>query len=242
MTLTDAVRTVEDMTSTVVRGDVADWRHVHDRPPRPPSPASRPVAGTATVHRLLYLVSAVPLGALWLALVVTGWVLTVVLAITPLLPAVLIGFAAAVRFSVWVEGHLARRLLGAPTRPRRLTDVHRRYWASVPGVLGDGRFWRGLVFLLLRCVLGLVTAILVLAVLGAGLEGVLAPLLSRIIPVDDTHGIDLGFWLVDTLGESLLLVPVGLVVLAIAFALLHGCARMWRRLAVAMLTEGDEDV
>ena len=97
-------------------------------------------------------------------------------------------------------------------------------------------------FLLLRFVLGLISGTLVLAVLGAALEALLAPLLTRILPAGDTHGIDLGFWLVDTFPESLLLVPVGAVLLVAAFGLLHGVARMWRRLAVAMLGEGDEDV
>jgi hypothetical protein len=94
--------------------------------------------------------------------------------------------------------------------------------------------------MLLRCVLGLVTATVVLAVLASGLEGVLAPLLHRWIPTDDTHGIDLGFWLVDTLPESLLLVPVGVVLLAVGIGLIHLFASMWRSLAVAML--GGQDV
>lgn len=246
MTGGGAVRTVVVMTSATLPSGVADWRDAHDRPsPRPSPAATTPTAsatGTTTVHRLLYLSSALPLGAMWLALLVTGWVVTTVSAITPLLPAVLIGFAAAVRFSVWVEGHLARRLLGAPTRPRRVADRQRGYWASVPGVLGDARFWKGQAFLLLRFVVGLLSGTLVLAVLGAALEALLAPLLARIIPAGDTHGIDLGFWLVDTFAESLVLVPVGALLLVAAFALLHGLARMWRRLAVAMLGEGDEDV
>ena len=191
---------------------------------------------------MLYLLSAVPLGALWLALLIVGWVVTTVLAITPLLPAALIAFAGAVRFSVWIEGQLARRLLGAPTRPRRLAAGRGSYWGAVRGILGDTRFWKGQVFLFLRFVLGLVSAILVLSVIGAGLEAVLAPILRGIIPVDDTYGIDLGFWLVDTFAESLLLVPVGLVLLLAGFGLLHGLARVRRRLAVAMLGEGDEDV
>ena len=203
-------------------------------------PSTRPVLGTTTGRRLLYLTSALPLGAVWLAVLIAGWVVVPVLAITPLLPAVLIGFAAVVRFSVWVEGFLARRLLGAPVAPRRLATERRGYWASVPGTLGDRRFWTGQAFLALRAVLGLVTATVVLAVLAAGLEGVLAPLIYRFIPTDDTHGIDFGVWLVDTLPESLLLVPVGFVLLAAGIGLAHVAASAWRSLAVGLL--GGQDV
>jgi hypothetical protein len=192
-------------------------------------------AATTAFHRLLYLLTALPLGALWLAVLISGWVFVVVLAITPLLPAALIAFDASVRFAVWVEGYLARRLLGAPVAPRRIAAGRRSYWGSVGGVLGDGRFWAGQAFLLLRFVLGLVTAVLVLSVLAAGLEGVFAPVVYRFVPTEDANGLDFGFWLVDTLREAMLLVPVGLILLAWGIGLLHGSAALWRQLATSML-------
>ena len=45
---------------------------------------------------LLYLVSAIPLGVLGFAVLVTGWTLSLVLSITPLVVPVLAGFRAAV--------------------------------------------------------------------------------------------------------------------------------------------------
>jgi hypothetical protein len=186
-------------------------------------------------HRLLYLLSAIPLGALWLVLLITGWVLVVVLAITPLLPAALVAFDTSLRFAAWVEGHLARRLLGAPVAPRRLAPPRPGYWRSIGAVLGDRRFWTSQAFLVLRFALGLVTAILVVSVLAAGLEGVLAPIIHRVIPTGDSYGIDVGFWVVDTFAESVLLIPLGLVLLAWGFGLLLGCAALWRRLATSIL-------
>jgi len=194
---------------------------------------------------LLYLVSALVLGGPWLALVVTGTALAVALAITPLLPAVLIGFAAAVRFCGWVEGYLARRLLVAPAAPRRVGPTRRGYWASVPAVLGHGRFWSTQAFLFLRFLLGTVTGTVTLSFLGAGLYGIAAPLVYRWIPADEgANGIDFEFWKADTLGEAALLVPVGLVLLVATWGLIRLFAAMWRALAVGMLGryEGDRDV
>jgi len=199
-------------------------------PPRPPT------APTRTFHGLLYLVSALVLAGPWLALVVAGTALSLALAITPLLPAVLIGFAAAVRFCGWIEGYLARRLLGAPTAPRRSGPPRRGYWASVPGVLGNGRFWTTQAFLLLRFVLGIVTGTVTLSFLGSGLFGIAAPLVYRWIPADEgANGIDFEVWKVDTLGEAALLVPVGIALVVVTWLLVRVFAAMWRGLALGLL-------
>lgn len=205
-------------------------------PPAPvPSVRSVPIV-TALFHGLLHQLSGLVLAGFWLALLITGWVLVVVFAITPLLPAMLIGFAAAVRFAVWIEGYLARRLLGAPVAPRRIGPARRGYWASIGSVLGSARFWTGQAYLLLRTVLGLVTGTVALSFLGSGLFLVAAPIVYRFIPADDGgKGIDFEFWTADTLGEALLLVPVGLVVVALSALLIRLFAALWRALAVGLL-------
>lgn len=197
------------------------------------------VPGTATLHGFLYLVSALPLAGFWLALVISGTAIALSLAITPLLPAILIGFAAAVRFCAWIEGYLAQRLLGARSTPRRRGRPRRGYWAAVRAELGDGAFWRGQAFLLLRSVLGLITGIVVLSFLAAGLEGLAAPLVYRWMPNDDgPNGIDLGFWTADTLGNATLLVPVGIVLIVATWGLVHLFSAMWRGIATGVLGDG----
>jgi hypothetical protein len=194
------------------------------------------VPGTATLHSFLYLVSALPLAGFWLAVLITGVTLALSLAITPLLPAVLIGFAATVRFCAWVEGYLARRLVGAHASPRRVARPRRGYWAAVPAVLGDGAFWRGQAFLLLRAVLGLITGVVTLSFLGAGLQGLAAPLIYRWIPADDgRNGIDFKIWKADTLGKATLLVPLGIALLVATWGLVHLFAAMWRGIASGVL-------
>lgn len=194
------------------------------------------VPGSVTLHRLLYEMSVVPLAGLWLGLLVAAWCATLTLAVTPLLPAMLTGSAAAVRTAIGIEGYLARHLLDARVGPSRPGRPRRGYWAAVPGVLGDGRFWRAQAFLSLRVALGSVTVSAILTVLGAGLLGVAAPVVYRFMPSDGpVNGIDLGFWMVDTLREALLLVPVGLVLLVAGLGMVHLSGRMWRGLAVGVL-------
>ena len=195
--------------------------------------------GTATLHGLLYLVSALPLAGLWLALLITGTTVALALAITPLLPAVLIGFGAAVRFCAWLEGYLARRLVGARSAPRRRARPRRGYWNAIRTELGDGAFWRGQAFLVLRAVLGLITGVVTLSFLGAGLQGLAAPLVYRWIPADEgANGIDFEIWKADTLGKATLLVPVGVALLVATWGLVHLFAAMWRGIASGVLGDG----
>jgi len=241
VTASTAIRTVDVITTNAAEATNMITLEHRAPPQRASGPRPRPIGptvlepATTAFHRLLYLASAIPLGALWLTLVISGWVVVVVLAITPLLPAALIAFDRAIRFGAWVEGYLARRLLGAAARPRRLAPEGLGYWRSVGGVLGDAPFWRGQAFGLLRFGLGLVSAVVVLSVVAGGLEGVLAPLLHRILPTEDGHGLDFGIWLVDTLPESLLLVPVGVVLLAAGAGLAVAFGALWRALATSLL-------
>lgn len=205
--------------------------------PRPQHSRTLDAAAT-TLHRFLYLMSALPLAAVWLAVLITGWALSLGLLVTPLVLGALIAFGISVRFVGWVEGYLARRLLRAPTYPRRKLDARRRsFWRAGIGTLQDARFWRGQAFGWLRAVLGLVTGIVTLAVTAAGLGYTTAPIWYRFVPGDDgtRNGIDVGFWKVDTLGEASLLVPVGIVLVAAAIGLIHLFGSMWRRIAVGVL-------
>jgi putative sensor protein len=194
-------------------------------------------AATATLHRLLYLLSALPLAGVWIALLVGGWALSAGLVITPLVFGVLIGFGVCVRFMAWVEGYLARRLLRAPAYPRRAPSRRGNYWQAGIATLRDGRFWRGQAFGWLRAVLGLITGVITLAFVANGLGYATAPIWYRFIPGSDgeANGIDTGIWHVDTLGESILLMPAGIALLAIGIALIHLFGSMWRRIAVGVL-------
>src|SRR4249920_1490381 len=102
----------------------------------------RVVTDPATWSGLLFLVTALPLGAAGLALLVTGWSTTLALAITPAVVPVLIAFAFGVRLLAGAEAWVAREALGAQTTafPR---PTARGFWRRGVEVLAGGRFWKG---------------------------------------------------------------------------------------------------
>ena len=196
----------------------------------------RPFADMQTYRTLLFLVTGIPLGALWLAMLIAGWALTVALAITPLVIVVLLGFSAATVLAGMAERAIARDLLGAPGGRGRRVPNATGFWRRGAVVLKAAVFWRTQVYLLARFLLGVPMAVLELVLLSQGLFMVTAPIHYRWLPQNGgQHGVDFGFWLVDTLPEALLLVPVGLLVVIVAVNLAIPFAALWRGLSYALL-------
>lgn len=65
-----------------------------------------------TVRTLLFLLAAVPVGAVALAALIAGWVLVACLAITPLVIPALVGFRAVVGGLARLDAGIANELLG----------------------------------------------------------------------------------------------------------------------------------
>jgi signal transduction histidine kinase len=73
-------------------------------------------------------------------------------------------------------------------------------------------------------------------VLGGGLFLLTSPIHYRWLPDGNGgRGVDLGIWVADTLPETLLLVPAGLVLVVLAANLVRPMAALWRRLAYGLL-------
>jgi Putative sensor len=72
---------------------------------------------TTRLRTLAFLVAAPPVGALALAVLIAGWVVVSVLAITPLGVPALVSFRAAVGGVARLDAKLANRLLGTSVRP-----------------------------------------------------------------------------------------------------------------------------
>ena len=178
---------------------------------------------------LLYLVSAIPLGALGFAVLVTGWTLSLVLSITPLVVPVLAGFRAAVGWIARAEAALANALLGTSIEPSTTSPGPSGFWRRAGNVLQDDAFWRQQAFLLQRFVLGWTLAVAELTLVAAGAGAVALPIYYR---WSDT---EIGSWHVDTLGRSLLFVPAGIAALALALLLVRPLAALSRSLAAALL-------
>jgi signal transduction histidine kinase len=197
------------------------------------SPVARifePFLDRASYRRLAFLMSALVLAGVWLGVLVVVWTLTAVFAITPLVVPALIGVGLAVRACAIVEASLARRLLGAELQlPARRPA--RGFWAHARVVLTDPFVWRAQAYLLLRLTAGLAFAIGLLVAIAIGLFLLAAPTFYWSLP----HGIGSDGYRVDTLGESLLLVPAGVLVLIASFHAIAPLAWRWRTLSSTLL-------
>ena len=196
----------------------------------------RPLADMQTYRTLLFLVTGIPLGALWLGMLLAGWTLTVAFAITPLVIVILLGFSAATALAGLAERAIARDLLGAPGgRPGR-TAKTTGYWQRGAVVLKAAVFWKTQVYLLARFLLGLPMAAIELGLFAQGVFIATAPIHYRWQSQNGgEHGLDFGIWLVDTLPEALLVAPVGLVLVIVAANLANPFAALWRGLSYALL-------
>src|SRR4051795_13059789 len=180
----------------------------------------------------LYLVTALVLGAVGGALLLSGWIVVGVLSITPLVVPALVGYRAAVGGLARVEGALANALLGSDLAPRASSPGPGGFWRRAGNILQDIAFWTQQAFFLVRFVLGGTLAIVQLSLIGGGLAYVTLPIWYR------WGSQNYGSWQVDTLGRAFIFVPAGLLALAIAWLLIRPLESLSRSLAVGLLGDG----
>jgi signal transduction histidine kinase len=183
-----------------------------------------------TYGTLLFLAAAAPVGALALGLLIAGWTVGAVLAITPLVVPVLIGFRMAVGRLARLDAGLARSLLGVETHVTT-TSGGSGFWGRTKAVLVDPAFWRQQVYLAVRMTLGFALAVGELALIGASLLWIAQPLVYR---WDDQS---FGSWHVDSIGRAFLLVPAGIAGLGLALALVRPIGLLSGWLVRALLEE-----
>ncbi len=189
----------------------------------------KPLFERRTYRELLFLAGGIPLAGLWLGLLLAGWISAGVLAVTPLLVPVLIGFRGLTWAGARLEAALAGSLLGVEVQPPPLQAGTAGYWGRIRGILGEAAFWRQQVYLVLRMLLGF----------GMGIGAVVAPVASLgLIAMPVTYRFsttNFGSWHVDTLPRALLFVPAGLAGLVVSAWLVRAFAAVWARLAPPLL-------
>jgi signal transduction histidine kinase len=169
----------------------------------------RPLYRAQTYRDLLFLVAGIPVAAVVFGVLVAGWTSIAVLAITPLVVPVLLGYRGIVGLLARADARLAKALLGAESLPPTWSEG-RGFWGRVVAVVLDPAFWRQQGYLLLRMAVGFALGIAELTLIAAALGAVALPIWYRWSPPE------YGSWHADTLGRALLHVPVGIAGLVAA--------------------------
>jgi hypothetical protein len=150
---------------------------------------ARMLVDPVTYRRLFYLLSALVLGPVWFATLVTVWSLCLGLAVTPLVILMLIAVAFITRGFAAVEAELARSLLDVDAHAPTGTRARPGFWAWLRGQFSAG-FWRAQAYLLIRWVVGFPVATAALVVLLFAGSMLFAPLW---VPFGH-GGADIAFW------------------------------------------------
>src|SRR5215471_19971028 len=90
--------------------------HTESKPMSIASPF-HPLVQARTYRALLFVAAGIPVAAVVLAVLIAGWTSIVVLAITPLVVPLLLGYRGVVGLLARGDAALGRRLLGAEAGP-----------------------------------------------------------------------------------------------------------------------------
>jgi Putative sensor len=175
----------------------------------------------------LFLLFGLPLGILWFTVLVTGWSVTLGLAITPFVIVNLLLLAAIIRGAAWVEASLARSLLHIDVYPPHEPLVRQSLWRKTFGWLADASMWRAQAYLGFRAIGGFAIGTLLAAAFAVSFGALLAPLWFWSI----NGGIDIGIWHVDTLPKALLAVPAGAIGFVVTMLITRLFAQVNREVA-----------
>src|SRR5215210_274595 len=182
-----------------------------------------------TYRALVFYVAQLVLGVAGLTLLVAGWPITLVFAITPLVIPLLIGLRGAVGLLARAEASVAGDLLGAQVNTPILSGG-RGFWNRGLAVLRDPAFWKQQVHLLLAWPIALVP----LTVLSLALELISLPVWYRWTDSTDVFGSRVG-----SFAETLPFFALGVGLLFGLAHLLGPMAALSRKLATALLgTDG----
>ena len=189
-----------------------------------------------TYTRIAYLLVAGVFGVIEFTFLVTALSTGVGLAVT------LIGIPILIA-SVYAWGWLAeieRRTIGALTGNNIASPYRplpeRGWWERLRARLADPATWKDLTFLFLQFPFGLLSFIVATAVLSLAIGSLTLPLWYWAIP----DGVEIAVAHVDTLGEALLFVPLGALVLWLGIPALGWLGRFYGAYAELLLGPNED--
>jgi signal transduction histidine kinase len=180
----------------------------------------RPLVQAQTYRAVLFAAAGIPIAAVVLGVLIAGWTSIAVLAITPLVVPILLGYRGVVGLLARADAALARSLLGTDAGPP-VSSAGRGFWGRAKAVFFDPAFWRQQAYLVLRMTLGFAVAVGELSLIVAAFGWITLPIWYRW--TDNNYG----SWHVDTLGRAFLFVPAGIVALVAAGWLARVLGAMW---------------
>ena len=183
-----------------------------------------------TYLNILYLLLAFPLGIGYFVFLVTGLALGLGLFITWFGVVILLLVLGVSWVLTVFERELAIRMLGIEIPPMsRGNPAGPGIWRRLVTHLANPVTWTGLIYLIFKFPVGVFSFVVTVVLLSVPLGFVTAPIYTR------WAAINFGFWEVDSLAESLALVPIGLVVGIITPHVLNLAAFLSGRFAYFML-------
>jgi signal transduction histidine kinase len=186
----------------------------------------RPLVSPDTYRAVVYYVAECVLGTVAFAVLLAGWIVTLVLAITPLVVPLLIALRVIVGSLARAEASLAG-LIGLRVQTP-VTTAGTGFWSRGFNVVRDRAFWKQQAHLLLAWP----KALIPLTVLWWGFELLTLPGWYQWLDSGDVFG----FFEVDTAAEALPVAGLGLVLLVAAAHVLGPYTRLSRWLAVRLLS------
>jgi len=205
------------------------------------SPSAIPVVGVLvdgrTYVHLLYLLIAIPLGAVYSSLFSFGFAFGIAFSVVLVGLVILLATLVAARLAAGVERWLANRLLGTDlTRYDDLADDPPGALAGVRKYVEAASTWRAVGFISLKFFVT-VFAIIPLFALANGLSLLSAPIRYPYVATFGESNGEPITWAIGTLPESLLAVSVGLVGVLVALHVTNLVAYASRQMATALLGE-----
>ena len=167
------------------------------------------VAREETYLNLIYLVLAFPLGTVYFVFLVTGISVGIGTAIIWIgIPILLAVFAASWGLAMF-ERMLAEVLLREDIAPMsRQEDAETSAWERLKAHLGNRVTWTSLVYLFLKFPIATLFFTIAVTVVATAVGMLIAPFIYKLWDYPTWWGV----WQIDTLGESLILTALALVI------------------------------
>jgi hypothetical protein len=189
---------------------------------------------------LIYLGAAFPLGIFYFVFLVSGISIGISLAIIwvgiPILLLVGIGWWLMARFERSLAVHMLNEHVPPMTRP---PIPNADIWTRFKEYLTNPVTWKGLLYLFLKFPLGITTFVILTILVSLTLAFICMPFTYEFIPDFQTKislGLGQPVWHIDSLGDALLCLVIGLLLWPVTLHITNGLAWVHAKFAWMMLS------